>query len=245
VNAIAVKREGSGSDVLLVHGGASPAATWAGLEALRAHWTLNYVYRRGFPPSPPPPGGRQDFEVDADDLVPLLDGRPHLVAHSYGALGAVIAATRKADQVRSLVLVEPALFMPADDPEVARFRQIGEAFLTRGLDTEPAVLREFLTIAGASVDDHGPLPDEVVRGVRRAQGSRGPWEARPQLDQVRAARVPSLVASGGHHPAVERMCDEVAATLGAQRMIVRGAGHFVAAAPGFADRLDQFLVSTR
>src|SRR5438128_1838518 len=97
-DAIAVIREGRGPEVLLVHGGASPATTWTGLEPLGERWTLAYAHRRGYPPSPPP-DGRQDFDVDADDLAPLLEGRPHMVAHSYGALGAVIAATRRPGQV--------------------------------------------------------------------------------------------------------------------------------------------------
>ncbi|MFC8527209.1 hypothetical protein [Nocardia sp. NPDC057227] len=41
-----------------------------------------------------------------------------------------------------------------------------------------------------------------------------------------------LVASGGPAPALERVCD-------AQRV----AGHFVAAAPGFAERLERFLLA--
>lgn len=242
-NAIAVVREGRGPEVLLVHGGAGPTTTWSGLAPLKRGWTLAYVHRRGFPPSPPPPGGRQDFEVDADDLAPLLDRRPHVVAHSYGAVGAVIAASRRPIQVRSLVLIEPAFFIVPDDPEVARLQRLGAEVLTRGLDADPAVLREFLQIAGAPVHAKGPLPEEVVRGVLRAQGGRGPWEAHPPLESVRDAGVPTLVASGAHHAAVERMCDAAAEALDAQQLVAPGAGHFVAAAPGFADRLKQFLLS--
>ena len=241
---IAVIRQGTGPEVLLVHGGASPATTWSGLEHLSHRWTLAYAYRRGFDPSPPPPDGRQDFELDAADLVELLDSRPHVVAHSYGALGALIAAILRPPQVRSLTLLEPALFLPVDDPEVARFRRMGDAVLTKGLETEPATLREFLKIAGAPVRDHGPLPEEVQRGVRRAQGSRSPGEARPALEVLRDAQIPTLVASGGHHHAVERMCDAVASALNAERTETAGAGHFVAAAPGFADRLERFLISS-
>jgi pimeloyl-ACP methyl ester carboxylesterase len=243
VSAIAVIRGGQGPEVLLVHGGASPATTWSGLAHMGRRFTLAVVYRRGFPPSPPP-DGRQDFDVDADDLAPLFDGRPHVVAHSYGGLGAIIAATRRPAQVRSLTLLEPALFLNPDDPEVARFMRMGDAVLTHGLEADPATLREFAEIAGAPGVDEGPLPDKVAHAVRRAQGSRSPWEASPALEVIRDAGIPSLVASGGHTPAVERMCDAVASALHAQRLITPGAGHFVAAAPGFADRLEQFLTST-
>jgi pimeloyl-ACP methyl ester carboxylesterase len=109
--------------------------------------------------------------------------------------------------------------------------------------TEPASLREFLRVAGAPVPEKGPLPKEVIHSVRRAKGSRPPSEAQPPLDVLRAAGIPTLVASGAHHPAVERMCDAVANAVDAQRVIAPGAGHFVAAAPGFADQLEKFLLS--
>jgi hypothetical protein len=51
------------------------------------------------------------------------------------------------------------------------------------------------------------------------------------------------VASGDHSAAAERICDALAGELNAERLHAPGAGHFVAAAPGFADRLEQFLVS--
>jgi pimeloyl-ACP methyl ester carboxylesterase len=241
VSELAVAREGEGPEVLLVHGGASPPTTWAGLERLAARWTLAYVYRRGYAPSPPEPGGRHDFDVDAHDIAELLDGRPHVVAHSYGALGAAIAATRRPQVVRSLTLIEPPLYLEPDDPDVARLRRLGDAVLADGLDADPAVLREFLRLAGAPAPDEGPLPEAVAAGVRRAHGGRSPSEAHPALELVREAGIPCLVASGGHDRSIERVCDLVADALGAERSIVPGAGHFVAAAPGFADRLEEFL----
>jgi pimeloyl-ACP methyl ester carboxylesterase len=241
MTAIHIVRRGDGPEVLLVHGGASPSTTWAGLEPLTNRWTLAYAYRRGFPPSP---RGRHDFEVDADDLEPLLDPRPHVVAHSYGVLGTLLAAAWRPDHVRSLTLIEPPLYhLAPDDPEVAHLERIGDAVLRDGLDTDPKVLREFLQLAGAANIDDGPLPEAVARGVRRAHGGRLPSEAAPPLEPLRSAGIPALVASGGHASALERMCDALATALGAQRAVVPGAGHFVPAAPGFAEHLDRFLAS--
>src|SRR6185503_18866823 len=125
------------------------------------------AHRRGYPPSPPPRGGRQDFEIDAEDLVPLLEGRPHVVAHSYGVLGALIAAARRTERVRSLTLIEPPIYhLTHGDPEVARLEAMGDAVLTRGPDTDDAILREFLRIAGAPDVDDGPLPADVMHGLR-------------------------------------------------------------------------------
>ncbi|MFJ9041093.1 alpha/beta fold hydrolase [Streptomyces sp. NPDC102406] len=237
---VVVVRAGSGPEVLLVHGGAGPRTTWGALSALADRWTFAYVHRRGYPPSPAPRAG-QDYEVDALDLAPLLIGRPHVVAHSYGVLGALIAVAAATDSVRSLTLLEPPLtYLVAGDGDVARLEHLGDTVLTHGMDTDPADLREFLRLAGASVHD-GPLPLDVVAGVRRAHGARLPSQARPRLDLIRRARVPVLVASGGHAGAHEQICDALALALDGERTVHPGAGHFVASAPGFTDRLDTFL----
>jgi hypothetical protein len=68
--------------------------------------------------------------------------------------------------------------------------------LTEGLDADPQTLRAFLRMAGAPRVDDGPLPEAVASGVRRAHGGRLPGEARPALEPIRSAAVPSLVASG-------------------------------------------------
>ena len=143
MGAITVVREGVGPEVLLVHGGASPLATWGVLAPLTERWTLAFVHRRGYPPSPPPSRGRQDFDADAADLVPLLAGRPHVMAHSYGVLAALLAAARAPEHVRSLTLIEPPLwYLLPDDPEVMRLQRLGDAVLADGLNTDPAALRE-------------------------------------------------------------------------------------------------------
>ena len=244
MNAVAVTREGEGPEILLVHGGASPDTTWGGLDSLGARWTLASVHRRGYPPSPPV-DGRQDFEVDAADLLPLLDARPHVVAHSYGVLGTLIAAAQRPADVRSLTLIEPPLYhLVPGDPEIERLERIGDAVLTEGLDADPKTLRTFLRMAGAPAVDDGPLPEAVANGVRRAHRGRLPGEARPALEPIREAAVSSLVASGDHTPGLERICDALAARLGAERLVAPGAGHFVPAAPGFAERLERFLLAT-
>lgn len=239
---LAVVREGSGDEVLLVHGGASPRSTWPALGALSEDRTVCVVHRRGFPPSPPAPDGRQDYARDAADLGPLLEPRPHLVAHSYGALGALIAAARRPDRVRSLTLVEPPLYRVAPgDAEVARLERMDRVVLTEGLGSDVGTLRAFLRVMGFAGVDADPLPAAAAAGVRRAQGSRLPGDARPSLEALRDAGVPTLVVSGGHAAALERICDALARRLDARRLVLPGAGHRVPAAPGFADRLREFL----
>ena len=238
-----VERAGQGPEVLLIHGGASPQTTWRGLDPLLTRWTLATVYRRGFAPSPPPTGGHQDFEEDAADILSLLKRRSHVVAHSYGGVGTILAAAHAPQRVRSLTLIEPPVHLVQDDPEAERFKQIGETFLNGGADTDPELMREFLQIAGAPLADHGPLPDNVIAAVHRARGTRSPYAAELPLEALRDSRIPILVASGAHYGPIERNMDALADALGAQRTITPGAGHFVAAAVGFAARLDAFLAS--
>src|SRR3954462_7620615 len=243
VSRIAVVREGSGPEVLLVHGGASPATTWRGREPLRERWTLAYAHRRGYPPSPPPPGSGSDFELDGADLEPLLASRPHVVAHSYGTLGAVIAALRRPAELRSLTLIEPPFYI-VDDPHVHELRRMGDEVLARGLDADPATLRTFLRLAGSpGVEDDGPLPEDVVRAVRRSHGGRSPSEAHIDTAALRASGIPMLAASGAHAPAPERICEALPAARPPPPAPPPRAGHFVAAAPGFAERLEEFLAS--
>jgi pimeloyl-ACP methyl ester carboxylesterase len=127
--------------------------------------------------------------VDAIDLAELLDDAPHIVAHSYGALGTLIAAAERPTRVRSLTLIEPPLYyLVPGDREVARVQDLGEAVLSHGLDTDPTTLREFLRVAGGPAWEHGPLPDELVHGVRRAHGARLPGQVMPRARSSSPAR---------------------------------------------------------
>ncbi|WP_067568695.1 alpha/beta fold hydrolase [Nocardia acidivorans] len=245
MNDLAVRRVGNGPEIVLVHGGAGPSTTWAGLAGLAARWTLVQVYRRGFEPSPPV-RGRHDFLVDAQDLGVLFRAqRAHVVAHSYGVLGTLLAAVADPGSVRSLTLIEPPLyFLAGQDADVVRLKELGDMVLCDGLDSEPEALREFLTLAGAPGIGAGRLPESVAVAVRRAQFARLPGEITLDLEVLRTKEIPALVASGAHRPGIERICDGLAAALDAQRVVAPGAGHFVAAAPGFADTLERFLSGT-
>ena len=241
MSGIVVTHEGHGPELLLVHGGASPRTTWKALRPLAAQYRLVLAHRRGYPPSPP---GPHDFEQDALDLAPLLQSHPHVLAHSYGVLGALIAATAHPHSIRSLTLIEPPLFYLApNDPAVENLERMSNAVLTHGLQAEPQVLHEFLALAGAPDVPDGPLPAKLAHTIQRAHNGALPGGARPPLHTLRDAGVSSLVASGGHSDAIERICDALARELRAERVVLAGAGHFVQSAPGFAEHLTRHLAS--
>lgn len=230
---------GSGPRAVLVHGGAGPQRTWEMQAPLAERRQLVIPSRRGFNDSPST--GRQDFEHDAADLIALLPPRAHLVGFSYGGLGALIAAAQRPDLVTSLTIIETPLFSAArGDPDVDRFEQLSNEFLTHGLDAQPEVLEEFLSVAALPAPGAGPLPPHVEAEFRLARGGRLPGEARPDLEAIRRAKLPVLVVSGDHLRAIERVCDRLADALAGDRAVIAGRGHAIPRAPGFNDRLEAF-----
>ena len=195
--------------------------------------------RRGFDGSPPTE--RQDFEDDAADLLPLLAPFAHLVGFSYGGLGALIAAGQRPDLVRSLTIIETPLYSIArGDADIERFERLSNEFLAHGLDARREILGQFLAAAALPGPQTGPLPPDVEAEIRLAHGGRRPGEASPDLAAIRRARLPVLVISGGHLPALERLCDLIADALEGERAVIAGRGHAIPRADGFNDRLEAF-----
>ena len=77
--------------------------------------------------------------------------------------------------------------------------------------------------------------------MRAMMVERAPWEAEIPLDALAAAPFPKLVISGAHHAAFDAICDVLEERLGAERAVLPGAGHSIPRAPGFNERLTEFL----
>ena len=83
------------------------------------------------------------------------------------------------------------------------------------------------------------LLEPHVRTFRRFV--RRPWDITLPVDALRAAAIPTLVVSGGHHPAFERLNDAIGQALIARRVVVEGAGHEVQTVGGpFNDVVSSF-----
>jgi pimeloyl-ACP methyl ester carboxylesterase len=89
----------------------------------------------------------------------------------------------------------------------------------------------------------GRTRELIQQAIYAARGGRSPSEAKPDLDAIARAGVPTMVVSGGHHNGLEILCDALADRLNARREIIRGAGHAVQRAPGFNRVLEDFLLS--
>ncbi|MEU8975215.1 alpha/beta hydrolase [Streptomyces monashensis] len=232
MRSVEVLRSGVGPPVVLVHGDVlSARAAWAAQEELAYRFALRLVNRRGFGGSPPTQG--QDFLVDADDVAEALEDGAHLVGHSYGGVAALLAAARHPERVRSLAVIEPAVFsLLPDGPqrENARiFTERYEELVSRCYSPE-SFLQEYLVLVGTPPQSVPPaLPATLPPALRRAlvtqmRGKR-PWEARIPVETLARAEFPRLVVSGGHNELFEATCSALADAISADRAVLPWSGH--------------------
>src|SRR5688500_17836556 len=104
---LSVESWGAGTPVVLVHGSlATGAEEWEAQRPLAEKgFRLLVPDRRGYGNSPAAEG--EDFLRDADDIAELMGDGAHLIGHSYGGLGVMVAAARRPEATRSLTLLEP------------------------------------------------------------------------------------------------------------------------------------------
>jgi pimeloyl-ACP methyl ester carboxylesterase len=228
-----------------VHGSVTgPHATWRKQLSLARRWTLLVVERPGFGATPRA-GERVDFAVDAPLVAGLLGDGAHLVGHSYGGVVSLLAAARRPEAVRSLTVIEPPAFgVAAGNPAADEFVRRGKELWAAGPADPAAFLPLFLDLVGAP--QPARLSPELLQGARLLRTERGPWEAEIPLDELAAAPFPKLVVSGDHDPAFDAVCDVLERRLGAERVVLPGAGHGVQrlGAP-FNDRLEEFLLAAQ
>ena len=234
---------GTGQRAILVHGSTSwgddPALGFAAQRPLGRVCRVLAMDRRGYGGSDGTGSAEHtaDYEVDAEDIAELLDGGAHLVGHSYGGVGVMLAAARRPEAVLSLALIEPGCYQTAaDDPVVAAaLRANREAVATVPKDLPPDVYLK------AAADSAGMPPLEPTPQRLRAAATvlreRVCWEAPIPVAELAAAPWPKLVLSGTWEtaPAVYRerggeplmACARVTAErIGARHVHVPGTAHY-------------------
>ncbi|MFF9321521.1 alpha/beta fold hydrolase [Streptomyces sp. NPDC014735] len=175
---------------------------FAGQRPLADSRQLLLMDRRGYGGSPDT--ARSDFDVDAEDVVEVLDDRAsavrlggaHLVGHGNGAVAALIAAARRPDLVRSLALIQPSAFTAAaHHPVVAdlldRVRG-GAPGIPDGVTPE-----QYLRASTEGLGMAMPEPtSRRLRAVATSMRERPIWEAEIPLEVIRGAALAILVICG-------------------------------------------------
>jgi pimeloyl-ACP methyl ester carboxylesterase len=237
-----VERCGEGPRILFVHGSISGGvATWKAQYTLADRWTLLILDRRGFGKSPPADG--EDFEVDARDIAEALGDGAHLVAHSYGGVGSLLAAAARPHAVQSLTLVEPMTYAVAlHHEDVRRSADQAAAYFTDNSSDAREFLGGFFRLVGIQAKLPDPLPQELDTATRLLRRCRHPYTAKIPSEELASASFHSLIVSGGHSPVFDSICDVLSTQIGAERAVIPGAGHSVprTGAP-FNETLERFL----
>jgi pimeloyl-ACP methyl ester carboxylesterase len=219
--------------LVLLHGSVTNAAlSWGAQAALADRFELVLPNRPGFPPNPPVE--RVDFDSDAVWLEGLVRGGDHLVGHSYGGVIALLAAPRL--RLASLTVIEPPAFGVArGDPAVERWLEVASRLPRESVREH---LAAFLPHVGARFPLPDPLPPELQQGAEAFYSERRPDKAEIPLEPL---PYPVLVVTGDHEPAFEAVADVLCARLGAERLVLRSAGHAVQRAPEFNAALEEFI----
>lgn len=163
-------------------------------------------------------------ERDADRVLEALGGRGHVVAHSYGTITGMLAAQRRPDRMRSLVLLEPACFDVARGGRHVE-RHISALAPVFALAGDPEVdgrdfLERFAAGMGSTSLELDPSTCEDV--AARIRATPAPWEISLRTDTPRL--VPTLVITSDRWPIYTEVAEALAAK-GAEHLVLPGADH--------------------
>jgi pimeloyl-ACP methyl ester carboxylesterase len=231
-----VTRWGSGERIIFLHGSFGwGEETFHAQRELADEYELLLLDRRGYGESPP--ADRADVDAQIADVAPFLRDGAHLVGHSYGGLLALLAAARRPEAIRSLVLIEPAAF------SVARGQPMVERLIERiagWYDAVPSLSPErlypaFLEALGFDPPSLELTERDLAAAVTTAREPR-PWEAEVPVDRLAKAPFPTLIARGVWDVApagarkiaaagLHAICDELVERLGAESAAFPGAMH--------------------
>jgi pimeloyl-ACP methyl ester carboxylesterase len=236
---------GTGEPIVFVHGGAFGGVdAWRSQLSLARRWRLVIVSRLNYGRSATSDG--EDYREDGRLLAELLqefDGGAHLVAHSYGTLGAIEAALRHPNLVRSLTLIESAASTVARGrPAVDEYERTMRELVAAPPERPEDFFRALFAVLEPAANYPDPLPDSLTSFARRArQGMQWPWEAEVDVSKLRAASFGKLLISGGQRQIFEDISDALANQVAGQRLIIPGGHGTQNTGTAFNTALEQFL----
>ncbi len=264
---LAVRSFGSGSDVIVLHGG--PGASCESLIPAHAELAqgrrLHFYDQRGCGKSPVSPNESLSADSHVEDLLGLLEkkriGRTTVIGHSWGALLALLLATRNPDRVRQLVLVTPASISAKGRKRYSkrlaqRTEDLGILSQQRDLlrsdlrESDPAAFRQRafeLSLAPYLKDSETArriTPFQISHRVREAV-----WRSLGEYDLTSAVKqltMPALVIHGRYDPIPLSSSQQIAKMLGARIEILENSGHlpFFEEPDRFVATVDAFLTES-
>lgn len=192
---LALRDEGAGEALLLIHGSLSDSRSWSAQVAAFADRfrVLAPSLRHCYPERWDGRGDDYTLRQHADDLCALLDALAiagaHVVGHSRGGAVALSMLHRHPDRLRSLTLADPRGLEPllAASPDDARMaREIGATF---------AELQRRLAAGDV---------EQGARGFVDALGGAGAWERRSAAEKAMFLDNIATAVDPGELPAIDR-----------------------------------------
>ena len=213
---LSVRVSGRGPALVLVHGTLDGMSSFAFVEAALTDRATVWTYDRRGRGGSDDSGREYAVEREIEDLRAVVEatgGRPHVIAHSYGAVLAILAALDGV-QMRSLVLYEP----PINGDRIPR-PIIDEVADHVAAGRRDAAIR---TMAGrlAGVSDHELAIALAIPPVRRVlrDGTRSVVREINALRDVDLSGLPirgvdTLVLQGQRRSSASYPTDEQAASI--------------------------------
>jgi pimeloyl-ACP methyl ester carboxylesterase len=214
-----LREVGSGPGIVCLHANASTSSQWRTLmDSLAARFHLLAADSYGAGKSPAWPSDRQ---VTLRDEVALLEPvfarageRFTLVAHSYGAAVALIAALEQPDRVQALALYEPVLFSlldaesaPPNEADGIRAAVAKSAAAVEAGDLSSAAEHFIDYWMGRGAWAHTPDPRKgpIAASMINVRGwSDALFDEPTSLAAFTELNVPVLYMMGGESPASSR-----------------------------------------
>jgi 3-oxoadipate enol-lactonase len=230
---IAVRTEGAGPPVLLLHGiGSASDAFDRQLPALASDFRCLAWDAPGYGASADPPGppGMDGYAAGAADVLRQAGAVPaHVVGVSWGGVIATHLALVHPDRVRSLTLADSSRGSAASPERADAMRSRGAELDREGVQNFAASRAPRLLSPTAS----GGLVGAVAAAMARAIRNPGyGWAAEAMaetdhLDALTGLQVPTLVVVGEHDTitTVEASQELAHAVRGARYEVIEHAGH--------------------
>jgi pimeloyl-ACP methyl ester carboxylesterase len=239
---------GSGTPILLLHGLMGRASTWwAVAEWLADHGRVVGLDARGHGRS----GARGPWTTDrmAADVVDVLAelGPAVVVGHSMGGLHGLVAAARRPELVRALVVEDMGVDFRGRSAADARtwFTALPQPFpslaaVRRAFGHPRAEFGEYMT---ECVEERADGYHLLAR-VEHTTAIAAEWAERDHWSAVRAVRCPALLVEAEESVAPQGQMAVMAARMSAATHVrVPGAAHLVRAFPDFRPLVESFLTT--
>ncbi|CAG0970273.1 Proline iminopeptidase [Anaerolineales bacterium] len=249
--AIAFKKTGTGTPLVMVHGTNGSHAHWnLCLPQLNQQFTVYAMERRGRGES----GDASEYSIerefeDVTALAASINSPVDILGHSFGA-ACVLGAAQRIPNLRRMILYEPPMLQEQQSPQRAALLDRMEEMLVKGEHEQVVVtlLRDMMNVPQAMIDRVKALPnwsDQVASTHTIPRELRQSHCYAPDLTALKQIKIPVLFMLGSNSPAFFRQTTETLQTHlpNSQVVVLEGQQHsaMLTAPELFANEIIRFL----